>query len=208
MAGPRWFVCRHGETVFNAAGRMQGDSPHTPLTRAGFAQAEAMGETLRHRLGPSPALTLWSSPAGRALQTLAVVAEHLDIDWHSVRVDPRLSEIDVGGWSGRYYRDVEAEVGRILDRRTALFTVPPPEGEWYDEVAARLEQWIEETAAETGDRLIVMHGMSSRVLRGLLSGAAVGECGAPMAASLPQGSVVEVAGGIETILSLGEGGVD
>ena len=28
----RDFVARHGETVFNAARRLQGDAPHTPLT--------------------------------------------------------------------------------------------------------------------------------------------------------------------------------
>ena len=43
----RDFVARHGETVFNAARRMQGDHPHTPLTRAGFAQADEMGRALR-----------------------------------------------------------------------------------------------------------------------------------------------------------------
>ena len=85
----RWFIARHGETVFNAAGRMQGDAPHTPLTRIGFAQADEMGVLLRVRLGPRPALTLWSSPAGRALQTLAVIAEHLELDWHGARIDDR-----------------------------------------------------------------------------------------------------------------------
>ena len=41
---PRFFIARHGETVFNAASRMQGeDATHTPLTRKGFAQADAMG---------------------------------------------------------------------------------------------------------------------------------------------------------------------
>src|SRR5918999_1495231 len=39
----RWYIARHGQTVFNAAGRMQGATPHTPLTRAGFAQADAIG---------------------------------------------------------------------------------------------------------------------------------------------------------------------
>ena len=70
----RDFIARHGETVFNAAGRLQGDHPHTPLTRAGFRQADEMGEALRHVLGDKPALTLWASPTGRALQTLAVIA--------------------------------------------------------------------------------------------------------------------------------------
>jgi broad specificity phosphatase PhoE len=32
-------LARHAETVFNAAARMQGNMAHTPLTRAGIAQA-------------------------------------------------------------------------------------------------------------------------------------------------------------------------
>ncbi len=74
----RDFVARHGETVYNAARRMQGDHPHTPLTRRGFAQADEMGAALREILGPKPKLTMWASSAGRALQTLSVIVEHLD----------------------------------------------------------------------------------------------------------------------------------
>ena len=69
MISGRIFIARHGETVFNAAGRMQGQRHvHTPLTRAGFAQADAMGSALSGWLGTDQALSLWSSSAGRALQ--------------------------------------------------------------------------------------------------------------------------------------------
>ena len=200
MAG-RWFIARHGETVFNAARRMQGSSPHTPLTRAGFAQAEAMGEALRRRLGPRPRLDLWASDTGRALQTLAVIAEHLELDWHRARTDSRLAEVGIGAWSERYYRDVAAERGRILDPETRMFCVRPPGGESYAEVAARLRSWIEDTAAETGDRLILMHGMSSRVLRGIMTPVEQRTaCGVPVAHGLPQGAVVEIEAGVETLL--------
>lgn len=199
----RWFIARHGETVFNAAARMQGDALHTPLSRAGFAQAEAMGEALRARLGPGPKLDLWASDTGRALQTLAVIAEHLELDWHGARSDARLAEVGIGAWSGRFYRDVAAEQGRILDPRTGLFCVRPPGGESYDDVAARLRSWIEDTRAENGDRLIVMHGMSSRVLRGLLTGLAdrPGH-GCPIADSLPQGTLTCVEDGVERVVHL------
>ena len=196
-----WFIARHGETVFNAVARMQGDAVHTPLTRAGFAQAEAMGEALRVRLGPRPTIDLWASDTGRALQTLAVIAEHLELDWHDARTDPRLGEVGIGAWSGRYYRDVAAEAGPILDPETGLFRVRPPGGEGYDEVAARLRAWLDETADEERDRLIVMHGMSSRVLRGLLTGADPHpDCGAPMADGLPQGRLVEISAGAEIVV--------
>ncbi|MFL6845384.1 MAG: histidine phosphatase family protein [Allosphingosinicella sp.] len=202
----RWFIARHGETVFNAARRMQGETEHTPLTRAGFAQAEAIGEALLGALGPAPPLALWASPTGRALQTLAVVAEHLRLDWHAARTDARLSEMEMGEWGGRYYAEIAEAHGGFVDTRAGLFTCRPPGGEWYDDIARRLNAWMEETSAEDGDRLILMHGISSRVLRGLLTGAPDRpDCGAPVAPPLPQGSVVCIEDGVETVIGLGSG---
>ncbi len=196
-----FLIARHGETVFNAAARMQGDTLHTPLTREGFAQAEAMGAALRERLGARPAVALWSSPAGRALQTLAVIAEHLELDWHGARIDPRLAEIDVGEWSGLPYRDVAERSGPPIDPATGLFRCRPPGGEWYDEVSARLQSWLDDRRIEEGVQLVVMHGMSSRVLRGLLGGSTIDpRCGAPVAEGLPPGSVAEIFDGRETLL--------
>jgi len=209
MAVARYFIARHGETVFNAAGRMQGEVPHTPLTRAGFAQAEEMGLALRLHLGVRPELKLWTSDAGRAQQTLAVICEHLELDWHDLRADPRLAEIGIGEWSGRYYRDVAAEHEALLDRSTGLFSIRAPGGEDYDEVAARLRSWLAEQENEPGDRLVVMHGMSSRVLRGILTDApARTPCGAPVAEGLPQGSLVEICDGMERVIHLGASGWD
>lgn len=207
MANGRLFIARHGETVFNAAGRMQGDAMDTPLTRAGFAQADAMGQAMRRYLGDGPPpLHLWASPYGRALQTLATVCEHIGADWHDARRDQRLSEINVGTWGGRTYRAIIEERGEIMDRSCGLFSVRPPEGEWYDEIAARLTSWIDEHGGEEGDKLIIMHGMSSRVLRGLLTGMDVEpRWSAPIAPSLPQGSMVVIENGREAIVYLGTG---
>lgn len=202
----RDFIARHGETVYNVARRMQGDHVHTPLTRAGFAQADAMGAALRDLLGPRPKLTLWASPAGRALQTLAVIAEHLELDWHQTRSDDRLVEIGMGEWSGRYYADLAAEGVEVLDRDHQLYKRPPPGGEWYDSIARRVAGWADDTADDPGDRLVLMHGMSSRVLRGVLTGIDVlPHFAAPVAPDLPQGSVVRIEGGIETVVVTGSG---
>ena len=202
----RDFIARHGETVYNAAGRMQGDHPHTPLTRAGFAQADAMGAALRGLLGAKPRLTLWASTAGRALQTLAVIAEHLELDWHAARTDARLVEIGMGSWSGRYYRDVDAEYGGFVDRTHGLYTRPPEGGEWYDAIAARVGGWLDDTDDDAGDRLVIMHGMSSRVLRGVMTGVDVlPGFDAPVAPNLPQGSVALIERGVETVVHRGSG---
>jgi len=202
----RDFIARHGETVFNAAGRLQGEAPHTPLTRAGFAQADEMGEALRHALGERPALTLWASPTGRALQTLAVIAEHVGLDWHDAKTDPRLTEIGMGSWGGRYYRDVIAEVGDVIDRPSGLL-ISAPDGELYPQIAERVSAWLAETDDDPGDRLVIMHGISSRVMRGVMTGQPpVDHFGAPAASHLPQGSLVMIENGVETIVHLGGGG--
>jgi probable phosphoglycerate mutase len=203
----RLFIARHGETVFNAAGRMQGDQMDTPLTRAGFAQADAMGAGLAAFLEGGPLLAhLWASPFGRALQTLAIVCEHIGEDWHRARRDARLAEINVGHWGGRTYAEIISEQGEIIDREFSLFSVRPPQGEWYDEIAARLQSWLDEHGEDQGDKLIIMHGMSSRVLRGMLTGMDLDpRWGAPIAPSLPQGTIVMIENGVEQVVHLGKG---
>ena len=202
----RDFIARHGETVFNAAARLQGEAAHTPLTRAGFAQADEMGEALRHALGDRPRLTLWASPTGRALQTLAVIAEHVGLDWHAARTDKRLTEIGMGSWGGRYYADVIAEAGEVIDRASGLL-LSAPDGERYHQIAERVSGWLADTMEDDGDRLVIMHGISSRVMRGVMTGATPIEgCGVPAAPHLPKGSLVMIERGMEMIVHLGGGG--
>ncbi|MBX9883868.1 MAG: phosphoglycerate mutase family protein [Novosphingobium sp.] len=201
----RDFIARHGETVFNAARRIQGDAAHTPLTRAGFAQAEEMGFALAAYLGRKPALTLWASPTGRALQTLAVVTEHLELDWHQAHTDARLTELGTGSWGKRYYADLASEVGELVYPGTGLLR-QAPDGETYPAMAARLAGWLADTANDAGDRLIIMHGLSSRIMRGLMTGLADHSAvDAPVAPSVPQGSLVMIEGGVETIVHRGTG---
>ena len=200
----RDFIARHGETVFNAARRLQGDHPHTPLTRAGFVQADEMGRALRDLLGARPPLTLWASSSGRALQTLSVIAEHLELDWHAAHQDDRLVEIGMGAWGGRYYADVIGEVGPVITAEGLLR--PAPDGEDYRAIAARASSWLADTDDDSGDRLVIMHGISSRVLRGIMTGAPVHpDWAVPIAPGLPQGSVVMIERGIETVAHLGTG---
>ena len=203
--GLRLFIARHGETVFNAAGRLQGTHAHTPLTARGFRQALAMGDGLARWLGEwNGALDLVASDTGRALQTLAIVTEAIGRDWHEATTDPRLAEIDVGSWGGRYYRDLMAE-GPVIDVQQRLFVRLPEDAENYGDIAARLNAWIAERAFEN-DMLIISHGMTSRVLRGILCGLPdLDGFDAPIAPGLPQGSMVMVRDGVEEVIVLGKG---
>ncbi|MFN0045644.1 MAG: histidine phosphatase family protein [Sphingorhabdus sp.] len=204
--GKRLFIARHGETVFNRIARMQGQAElHTPLTWDGCVQARVMGRALANYLGDDTRPQLWSSSAGRALQTLALIAEEIDADWHRTSRDDRLLEIDVGTWSSRTYADIAAEIGPIVDLEHKLFSVRPQGGEWYDDVAARLTEWIGEQRFEQ-DMLVICHGMTARVLRGLMLGhPPLKGFDAPIAGSLAQGSMVMIRDGVEELVIDGEG---
>ncbi len=66
--------------------------------------------------------------------------------------------------------------------------------------------WLADTADDQGDRLVIMHGISSRVLRGVMTGAAVHrDFSAPIAPGLSQGSIVLVDRGVETVAHVGTG---
>lgn len=203
MDSQRFFIMRHGETVFNAARRLQGEEAHTPLTGAGVAQALEMGARLRAALGHAPKVTLHVSDTGRALQTLALVADELGLDWFAAKRDARLREIGMGAWGGRLYDEVQGEVGPIVDADHLL--TPAPDGEEYPAIAARLTSWLHDLGPEadnaSGDHLVVMHGISSRVLRGVMSGLAPHpRYGAPIAPGLTQGSITLMENGVDGLL--------
>jgi len=176
---------------------------HTPLTRAGIAQAEAMGEALATILRPDAPIDLWASPSGRTLQTAAIIADHLGRDYFEIRKDERLLEIDVGEWQGRLYAEVVAEQGPIVCPDRRLFTVTAPNGETYAAVAARLTSWLADLD-RARDVLIISHGMTLRVLRGLLSG---GDpfAGTTVAEDAPQGTIFLIEDGIQSELYRGGG---
>lgn len=201
----RLFIARHGETVFNAAARMQGMNAHTPLTGTGCDQASAMGRALALHVDGHAPLKLIASPSGRTLQTLALIAEEIGRDWHDHETDARLAEISVGSWEGRYYADVIREYGEIVDSDAKLFTTFASDGENYADVAARLERWIADQDFTT-DMLIISHGMTARVLRGLLTGLPdFGDTSAPIADGLAQGSMVMICDGEEKLIIGGDG---
>ena len=81
-----------------------------------------------------------------------------------------------------------------------------PDGEDYPAIERRVRGWLTETEDDDCDRLVVMHGISSRVLRGVMTGTQSDPTiGAPFAAGLPQGSIVCVEQGVERVVHRGTG---
>jgi broad specificity phosphatase PhoE len=193
-----FIILRHGETVYNAARIIQSNHIHTPLTALGVEQALAMGKALAQVIDRQRTL-LHISDSGRALQTASLICEATGLDFFTARRDRALWEIDTGDWSERSYDDIEAEIGPIIDDHMLLAV--PPGGEDYPAIAARLANWLDTIGDDERTHLVVMHGISSRVLRGMLTGAEAHQrVGVPIASRLAQGSIAEIRHGKERVL--------
>ena len=161
------YLLRHGETVWNRAGRFQGHGD-APLTAAGVAQAQAMGRRLAQE--ELSGARLISSPLYRAWQSAVLVAEALSLDPHAIEFEPRLMEVGFGDWEGLTREDIKATaLDEWRTRKADVWNHVPPGGESFAELEARAEDWL--TAHRDGETLIALsHGLTSRVLRGLYLG--------------------------------------
>ena len=155
------YLIRHGETVWNRAGRFQGRAD-SPLTLAGTRLAIAYGEHLREQLGRAPDVEIHTSPLGRARQTAALIADVLELDTEAIRADERLAEHDVGALEGCTWDEVHARFGLTRERFSA-WDFRPPSGESRDEILARARSWLAEPCRRPA--IAVSHGGFSRLLR-------------------------------------------
>ena len=154
-------LVRHGETHWNVERRFQGRKD-SPLTERGVRQATAMADLVRDLVArdPSDAWRLMASPLGRAQATAALISRAIGLP---VQPDARLAEIDCGAWEGLTWPEVSA--GRDTNSRHWIFDAPG--GERFEDVLARVGDFLDELPPEPERRVIlVSHGASGRVLRG------------------------------------------
>ncbi len=146
-------LVRHGETEWNAAGRIQGHLD-IPLSDTGLAQAAAIGR----RLGGQAFDAILSSDLGRALQTARSIVRHSE---QTLVRDARLRERHLGVLQG--LTGEEAVIGQ--PRAWGAFKARNPEaalegGETLVEFSRRVVGLIEELlGVHAGCRLLlVTHG--------------------------------------------------
>lgn len=163
------YLCRHGQTEFNAIGRRQGQVD-SDLTARGQAQASAMGRRLAGLT--LPALRLFASPLGRAHHSARLIAAELG--GPQITLDPRLMEIGMGSWDGKTDAEIDASHPGLRA------SVPPeawwfhsPDGESYATFAARLAAAMAVIQSDPAPvKIIVAHAVVSRVIRAQWAGLA------------------------------------
>ena len=165
MPVPTIYYIRHGETEWNALGRLQG-AQDVPLNAKGVQQAGRAGAILADLLArdrrDATSVAFVSSPLGRARTTMELVRGVLKLPPGDYAIDDRLCEIGYGAWEGLTLEEAEARDGALYARRLAdKWTVAAPGGESYAEVQRRVSDWFAEVASDT---VAVAHGGTARTL--------------------------------------------
>ncbi|QRP61556.1 histidine phosphatase family protein [Corynebacterium minutissimum] len=151
----RLLLIRHGQTTYNATGRMQGHLD-TELSEVGLSQARAAADLLVDK----QITAIVSSDLIRARDTAAVIGEKLGIE---VDVDKRLRETHLGDWQGMTSAEVDEQYpgARAIWRHDPTWA--PPQGESRVDVATRARPVIDELMRahpewDEGAVLVVAHG--------------------------------------------------
>jgi probable phosphoglycerate mutase len=165
MPTPTIYYIRHGETAWNAEGRLQGvqDVPLNDLGRRQAAQAGNILADLFARDGRDKAsLAFVASPLGRARSTMDLVREVLGLPPDGYALDDRLREIGYGRWEGSTLAEMQAQDPELFARRqTEKWTMSPPGGETYASVQLRMRDWYDSLLTDT---VAVAHGGTARAL--------------------------------------------
>jgi glucosyl-3-phosphoglycerate phosphatase len=156
MLSARIVLVRHGQSTWNAEGRLQGQAD-PPLSKLGRREAVA----LRGLLAGFDARRVLSSDLRRTRETAAALGHP------EAAPDPVWREIDVGEWAGRLLADLPA--GPEPSWRGG--DLVPPGGERWEELAARVADALEALMAEGGDWLVVTHGGVIRAAVSTMTGA-------------------------------------
>ncbi|MHC4403581.1 MAG: histidine phosphatase family protein [Planctomycetota bacterium] len=143
---------RHGESIYNAEGRVQGQSD-VPLSQLGRRQSDAVAKAL---CDPEVE-AIFSSPLGRAMETAQTIAEALQMP---VRTDDRLTEVHAGIFQDKLRSELAERYPADLDRWLSGdpdFVIPG--GESRRALARRGREALE-SIQSTGRRraVVVSHG--------------------------------------------------
>jgi broad specificity phosphatase PhoE len=114
------------------------------IDKAGKRDAEALASSLR------PFRAVWTSPSKRAIETAAAL--NLDAE-----VDPALSDIDLGRWSGRTFSEVEAKEPDQIARWLVDPASAPHGGESVEQFVGRITVWLAGVGQKRGHVAAVSH---------------------------------------------------
>ncbi|EHQ90098.1 histidine phosphatase family protein [Desulfosporosinus youngiae] len=156
----RIILTRHGQTLWNIEGRVQG-SLDSPLTEKGILQARS----LALRLKEEGITHIYSSDAPRAVNTAEEIRRELGLE--KLLVDPALREFSFGEWEGSVWqelRESNPDIFKLWDSEPHLVTTPG--GENMELVTERAWKFLQQILKlHSGETIcLVTHGLTLKLL--------------------------------------------
>ena len=159
------YLVRHGETVWNNLGRIQGQKDSS-LTAHGVEQVDFVAGLLYRELAEDgQSFQMQVSPLGRTRETALRVKQVLALP--SIE-DARLMEVTVGSWDGMTKFEIGSEFPGYLDGSDVFdWYFRSPDGESFDDACNRAKAWIADIKRPT---IAISHGLFGRIIRGVYAG--------------------------------------
>jgi len=165
---PTIILIRHGQTLWNAEGRYQGQL-NSDLTALGKEQAKENALKIAKLLNfKENTPKFFSSPLGRAKETAFIICDTLGLDRESIIFDKNIQEVNYGIFEGKTKAFCQSEYAEEFKAREAnkWSYILEGGGESYEMVTKRIHLWLERVKEE---KLVILvaHEMINRALRGI-----------------------------------------
>lgn len=177
-SGPGWtgatgkptrvVLARHGQTPLSVDRRYsgQGDPEVTDLGRSQAEQTAA-------RLAAVPHLSaVVTSPLRRCVATAERAAEMAGVP---LVVEPDFIETDFGQWEGLTFREAAERDPEVHSRWLGDTTVPPPDGESFAVVRARVERGLRTIVADHPGEVVAVVSHVTPIKLAIRAGLGVGD---------------------------------
>ncbi len=160
---PTLYLIRHGQTDWNAKGRLQGQTD-IPMNALGKSQVEGNAKKLSELSADLQSFDFVSSPINRARETMKLIRKSLGLPIEDFQMDDRLKELNYGEFSSHTWEELrEARPQDVMDRFDDTWGYVIPAGECYAMLSKRVLDWFHELERDT---IVAAHAGVSRVLQG------------------------------------------
>ena len=154
-------LVRHGVSEHNTSDVISGGTSNPNLSQAGVKQVEEVSKIIDNNKIDQ----VYASPLIRAKRTAQILTDFQK----DIITDDRLKEMDFGSWEGQHAEELKVKCPDAFDDLGTInskYTKYAKNGETFEQVADRVEEFLAEIQPYSNDKtiMVVCHGFVIRSL--------------------------------------------
>ena len=154
-------LVRHGISEHNTSDVISGGTSNPNLSQAGTKQVEEVSKIIDNNKIDQ----VYASPLIRAKRTAQILTDFQK----DIITDDRLKEMDFGSWEGQHAEELKVKCPDAFDDLGTInskYTKYAKNGETFEQVADRVEEFLAEIQPYSNDKtiMVVCHGFVIRSL--------------------------------------------